>query len=429
LRKQIFISCLLLLTAMVINAQSQPTKTSAAKYLATAIEKQGLDSALQMFAKLRKNPQNFTFSAKEFNDLAYQFLDREEFETAVAIFKLNAEMFPDSWNPYFGLARGYMYANDKENAEKNLKIVLEKNPNHFIAKTILANLDDRLKRVAMERQDPYIPGQQTGLKGFYLGQKPPGLKAKIFAPGIVSTVFGQQIFCTFSPDGREFYFNHFMTFMVCRWERQGWTAPEPVDFSRKYRAHGPHITLDGEKFYFGWRRPAPAEFQKNSSDPRFNIYVCERNAEGWSVPKYVGPGAWVTSSRDGKLYTDDRTVHRTYIAQMILKKGIISKLMPLGGGFANLDDRFSRVSHPCISPDGKTMLFYVKKGFGPFAAYLDRSGVWSKPVNLSDHGFSATAGISTYSPDGKYVFFSDKGDIYWISSQFIEHLRPDKGKN
>ena len=52
-----------------------------------------------------------------------------------------------------------------------------------------------------------------------------------------------------------------------------------------------------------------------------------------------------------------------------------------------------------------------KKGFGPFAAYLDPSGVWSKPVNLSDHGFSTTAGIATYSPDGKYIaFVSDRSD-------------------
>ncbi|MCK4943043.1 MAG: PD40 domain-containing protein, partial [Candidatus Aminicenantes bacterium] len=207
------------------------------------------------------------------------------------------------------------------------------------------------------------------------------------------------------------------------------TAPEPAAFSKGYRAHAPHITLDGKKLYFGWSRPVPEGFRKNSPDHRMNLYVCERSAEGWSEPKYVGPGAIVTSSRDGKLYTDDRAdPYSSYIAQAILENGLLVKYVPLGGGLADLRVRFRRTSHPCISPDGRTIMFYVEKGYGPFAAFLDQSGVWSEPVNLSDHGLPASAGIATYSPDGKYIFYSDEGDIHWISSKVVERLRPDKKK-
>jgi Tol biopolymer transport system component len=115
-----------------------------------------------------------------------------------------------------------------------------------------------------------------------------------------------------------------------------------------------------------------------------------------------------------------------YIAQGTLENDILVRLEPLGGGLADLRVDFPRTSHPSISPDGRTILFDNRMDSGLFAAYLDESGVWSKPVRLSEHGLSAIAGIANYSPDGKYVFFQDAGDIYWIGSKFVERLRPDK---
>ena len=43
------------------------------------------------------------------------------------------------------------------------------------------------------------------LKGKYLGQKPPGLKPEVFAPGIISGKYSFHGFLTFSPDGKEIY--------------------------------------------------------------------------------------------------------------------------------------------------------------------------------------------------------------------------------
>jgi hypothetical protein len=47
------------------------------------------------------------------------------------------------------------------------------------------------------------------LKGPYLGQKTPGIKPEVFAPGILNTD-KMGAFCTvFSPDGNEFYFVYY----------------------------------------------------------------------------------------------------------------------------------------------------------------------------------------------------------------------------
>jgi len=44
------------------------------------------------------------------------------------------------------------------------------------------------------------------LKGPYLGQKPPGMKPEVFAPGIVSTKDHIEMGFTCTSDGREIYF-------------------------------------------------------------------------------------------------------------------------------------------------------------------------------------------------------------------------------
>ena len=43
-------------------------------------------------------------------------------------------------------------------------------------------------------------------QGAYLGQKPPGITPQVFAPGIVSTETYNETGCTFSIEGKEFYF-------------------------------------------------------------------------------------------------------------------------------------------------------------------------------------------------------------------------------
>ena len=79
------------------------------------------------------------------------------------------------------------------------------------------------------------------LNGPYLGQKPPGLTPKKFAPGIVSFPDHKELGGgTFSTDGKEFYFtrsiNDSWVIMVSRWESNGWTFPKAENFSEGFTA-------------------------------------------------------------------------------------------------------------------------------------------------------------------------------------------------
>lgn len=50
-------------------------------------------------------------------------------------------------------------------------------------------------------------GSLSSVTGPYLGQKPPGMKAQLFAPGIVSTQYFEHSSPVFTPDLKEIYWS------------------------------------------------------------------------------------------------------------------------------------------------------------------------------------------------------------------------------
>lgn len=103
------------------------------------------------------------------------------------------------------------------------------------------------------------------LRGPYLGQAPPGMTPKIFAPGIVSTGFNEHI-ASFTPDGRELFFRmlgapHGVTLHMK--EEQGvWTKLQTAPFSGRYDAPGA-LSPDGKYLFFSSLRRI---YKKRHSD-------------------------------------------------------------------------------------------------------------------------------------------------------------------
>jgi len=52
-------------------------------------------------------------------------------------------------------------------------------------------------------------------------------------------------------------------------------------------------------------------------------------------------------------------------------------------------------------------------------------GKWDAAKDLTKQGIPASASIASISPDGKYLFFTDKGDLYWVSTELIKNLPKD----
>jgi len=53
--------------------------------------------------------------------------------------------------------------------------------------------------------------------------------------------------------------------------------------------------------------------------------------------------------------------------------------------------------------------------------FMNKNDTWGAPVSMKK--YTGEGGVAMISPDGKFLFYTEKGDIYWISTKIIEELR------
>jgi Tol biopolymer transport system component len=238
--------------------------------------------------------------------------------------------------------------------------------------------------------------------------------------------------CTWSSDGREFYFTRSRSdasgprqeIMMSRLGKGGWTAPVPASFSTGYAALEPHVTADGRRLYWAWARPA----LEGESRGNYHIYAAERTPQGWSEAKYVGEGMFVSSSRNGDVYVTELGERNAYLTKATMRNGRFARLERITGVVESLPPGLRNPAHPCIAPDGSYLVFDVEGGSHLFVSFLRSDGSWGPPVDLTEHGFDRGAGIASISPDGKYLFFGWQGDLYWVDAGVLAALRPPDTK-
>lgn len=91
----------------------------------------------------REKPQNVAVEEGRLNSLGYYLLRQKRLPEAIAIFKLNVEFFPKSWNVYDSLGEAYMANGDKDLAITNYKKSLELNPKNTAGIQMLKKLEDK----------------------------------------------------------------------------------------------------------------------------------------------------------------------------------------------------------------------------------------------------------------------------------------------
>jgi Tol biopolymer transport system component len=273
------------------------------------------------------------------------------------------------------------------------------------------------------------------LKGPYLGQTTPGMTPEVFARGVVSTDRG-EFNAAFSPDGEEFYFSvnepggrETMKFM--KLENGRWTPPKPAPFVSPQNDCDPIFSHDGSRLYFISTRP-----KKDRAGSRdWDIWYVERTGLDWSEPINIGTPVnsavdeyYVSHTKAGTIYFASNRAgglgsFDIYRSRFV--DGHYAKPENLG---AAINTRY--LEHdPFIAPDERYLLFTSVNrpgGFGSGDLYISsrrKDGTWSEAKNLGK-----TFNTSGYdfcpivSPDGKYFFFTRKGDIYWVRIEVIEKL-------
>jgi len=92
---------------------------------------QGVTAAIAHYRTLRATePDGWRFGEAELNTLGYWLLGKGRPDDAIAVFRLNVEMFPAAFNPYDSLGKAYLARGDTALAIQNYRRSVELNPNN-----------------------------------------------------------------------------------------------------------------------------------------------------------------------------------------------------------------------------------------------------------------------------------------------------------
>lgn len=300
----------------------------------------------------------------------------------------------------------------------------------------------------------------------YLGQNPPGNKAQLFAPGIVSDGLNNRDMAM-TPDGSEIYYAVNMrnfdisTILTVRWTGDSWGKPELASFAtdKNYTYLEPAISPDGSRFFF----VSSSRDGKNKND----IWVMNRKAGGWGKPEKLGGNintsvseTFPSLTNDGTLYfsraSDNPQIEFIYRSRWV--NGQYTEAEKLPDNVNCGQTQFNAF----VAPDESYLIVSVygrDDSLGSidyYIVYRNDNDEWSEPINMGDK--INTAGAQEYSAwvsrDDKYLFFmstrlpeedesaeqvhsleslveihnspeNGNSDIYWIDAGIIEELRPE----
>jgi hypothetical protein len=284
----------------------------------------------------------------------------------------------------------------------------------------------------------------------YIGQKPPGRVAQLFAPGIVTTNSYEHSAPAFSPEGNVVLWTVLDTvyrayILEMKFENGSWSKPgKPAFADTTADDYYPSFSPDGKKLFFSSRRKVPAGYPEGGD---IRIWEVERNRYGWGTPV-----PFDTTISKGQDYAHSMTKNGTLYFSSALGGGTnwnIRKSEKVNGSYTKpvpLPYSINSVGYeegPCIAPDESFLIFESQRPegidsyLGLYISFKDDDGRWGMPVNMGPKINSGKGErFARISPDGKYLFFGsfrnmsadNRGaDIYWIDAKVIDELRNDEG--
>ena len=126
--------------ALVISAIRRVVFPSVRNALDRTIKEKGVDAAIALYRQMKQRYHAEYFNEVTLNTLGYQQLQAQHVREAIALFKLNVEMYPNGFNTYDSLAEAYMAQGDREAAIMNYRKSLALNRNNTNAVSMLKKL-------------------------------------------------------------------------------------------------------------------------------------------------------------------------------------------------------------------------------------------------------------------------------------------------
>jgi len=269
--------------------------------------------------------------------------------------------------------------------------------------------------------------QHSTGRGPYLGQKLPGTKPVIFAPGLVTNRNTTDRDICFTSDLKTLYFTKDWKIKEIKQGEKGWIEPKNL-FSGKYLEAEGFLSPDEKKIFFISRRPVG----QSAGPESWEIWTSLKTAAGWNTPQLLGDpfkGCYYTTfTRDYVMYYTGKG-NDIYYSRFL--KGSFGKPVKLSNAVNTAKDEYNSF----IAPDETYLIFSsmgLKDHYGGGDLYISfrkENGAWSKAVNMGPAvNTSSHEYCPSVSPDGKYIFFSsnklgNKDDVYWMDAIILKQLK------
>lgn len=278
----------------------------------------------------------------------------------------------------------------------------------------------------------------------YIDNNPPGKEPLIFAPGVITTQAYEG--CSgFSQEMDRFFFQRWLgntpNLFVTEFKQGKWSEPQRIKTAFKAPVYDFTISPDGSKLVFASSMQIA---ELGSQQTGQNIFILEKKGNEWN-PDFIFSDSGINTP-----------YHDSY--PCLAGTGNIYFFSNRPGGFGKTDIYFSEYENvkyhtpvnlgkrintefdewdPFIAPDESYLVYCSKKpaGMGEDDLYVSFSegNRWSSPISLGSKINTKFSENRPYlTPDGKYLFFTrniyGNRDIYWVSANIIEELRPKELK-
>jgi ankyrin repeat protein len=301
------------------------------------------------------------------------------------------------------------------------------------------NGNPEVARALAEKGADRNPPRFPELKGPYLGQKKPGRKPEVFAPGVVSGRYGLHSNVAFSPDGREAFWSIMIPprgrgygsgkTLVSRQVEGRWTYPVEAVFDGVPLDDVCIFHPDGTRLYDMANRPLAAGGQPGKE----NIWVRERTDGAWGHPRPLDETINNNSlhwqfgvDRKGDIYLT-LNIPGSYGESDIYRSRLADGRYLKPENLGPVVNSAAREEFPFIDPDGAYLLFV--RDFDIYVSFRDAGGKWGEPKALGPEvNTGAMELLPVVSSDGRYLFFSRNQDSYWVDAGIFKDLKTDKAK-
>ena len=271
-------------------------------------------------------------------------------------------------------------------------------------------------------------------KNKYLDTNLPGKQGQKFAPGVVSLDSRHEFGSVFSPDGKEFFLAYVErgknTILAMYYEDGQWSAADTVLHDEIYGFNDPFLSPDGQRLYYIANYKEPKDSDRGDID----IWYSERQADGrsWGKPVNAGPNInsekneyYMSFTKSGTMYFSTNANSDNFdIYKSAYRNGKFQKAEKLGPG-VNTREYEADVF---VAPNESYLVFASNKrsglGRGDLYISFNKNGKWSEAKNLGKTVNTAGHELCPFvTYDGKYLFYTSRKDIYWVSTEIFERYR------